>query len=63
MRVDLLFQVRQFYPSDCVGECTKLYDFQADQEITSGTIIRFETDDPVERPLPRWDILKLQWLL
>lgn len=62
-RVELFFQVQQFYLSDCVGECSKLYDFQVDQEITSSTIIRFETDNPVERPLPSWDILELQWLL
>jgi HNH endonuclease len=42
---------------------TKLFHFPTEQEIHSGRKISLTTDDPVERPLPSFGLLEMQWIL
>ncbi|GAD92980.1 predicted protein [Paecilomyces variotii No. 5] len=41
----------------------KLFDHVTDRVIHSGDIITLRTDDPQLRPLPRKDLLEMQWFL
>lgn len=56
--IDLAFRVQNFHKREA-----SVFDSQTGQMVTSGTIIRFTTDDPHSKPLPNWDILSLQWLM
>lgn len=51
-----MFEVQGFYPS----KGATIYDDATGKVITSGSIIKLTTDDPVHRPLPSWEILNLQ---
>lgn len=41
----------------------RLYNCNTDTKITSGQRITLTTTDPVDMPLPSWEILQLHWLL
>lgn len=58
--VDPLSQIEDFY---CVGNYTKVYSSETGKPITTGTIIRSETDDPIARALPDLDLLEMRWVL
>ncbi|KAL2000224.1 hypothetical protein VTN02DRAFT_3396 [Thermoascus thermophilus] len=41
----------------------RLYNCNTDTKLTSGQRITLTTTDPVDMPLPSWEILQLHWLL
>ncbi|KAL1962943.1 hypothetical protein VTN77DRAFT_9039 [Rasamsonia byssochlamydoides] len=41
----------------------KLYDHVTDRKICSGDELLFETNDPANMPLPRMELLDMQWVL
>jgi hypothetical protein len=41
----------------------KLFNHETDTKIHSGCEISLETDDPVSRPLPDFNLLEMQWFL
>jgi len=46
-------------PTDRIG----LYNWERKVEMLSGDIFTVTTDDPLNRPLPSWDLLLLMWHL
>ncbi|KAJ5629277.1 hypothetical protein N7528_002934 [Penicillium herquei] len=45
------------------GQNLKVFDYQTEQVIESGTIFTVTTTDKVERPLPSKELLELLWIL
>lgn len=45
------------------GQGLKLYNTTKDEVVNSGDVLTMRTDDPIQRPLPTWEILELQWIL
>jgi hypothetical protein len=41
----------------------QLYHFPTDRRISSGHVFSLTTDDPVNHPLPRYELLEMQWIL
>jgi hypothetical protein len=41
----------------------KLWNVETEEKITSGDELLLETSDPVNLPLPDWDLLDMQWVL
>lgn len=41
----------------------KFFDCLAEKKINSGDTIIMRTDDPINRPLPSEELLRMQWLL
>lgn len=52
-------------PSSCdsTGDNILLFDNIHRTVIESGHVITFQTDNPVGKPLPSWDLLQMQWML
>ncbi|OJJ42536.1 hypothetical protein ASPZODRAFT_29091 [Penicilliopsis zonata CBS 506.65] len=48
---------------DSSVENVKLLDCQVDKKLCSGDWIVLTTDDPVNRPLPSFNLLEMQWVL
>lgn len=49
--------------NDCPGCCIKLWNNHTEEKIVTGYKVTFDTDDPIERPLPSWELLDMQWHL
>ena len=45
-------------PVDC-----KLFNCLTEKKICSGDVITIRTEDPINHPLPSWDLLDMQWVL
>ncbi|OJJ81249.1 uncharacterized protein ASPGLDRAFT_133189, partial [Aspergillus glaucus CBS 516.65] len=41
----------------------KLYNTETELKIASGEEITFHIEDPVEVPLPLWELLEMQWIM
>lgn len=41
----------------------KLYHFPTNRQISSGDVFSLTTHDPVNYPLPRYELLEMQWIL
>ena len=41
----------------------QLYHFPTGQQISSGDLFSLTTDDPVNHPLPHYELLEMQWIL
>lgn len=48
---------------DSPGCCIKLWNNRTEQKIVTGHRVIFRTDDPIEHPLPSWELLEMQWHL
>ena len=41
----------------------KLWNSRTGESIKSGDLLTLKTDDPVQNPLPDWEIMEMQWYL
>jgi len=61
-KVDILITPQSSEGSDSRAKIM-LFHFPTNRQICSGDTISLTTDDPVTRPLPRWELLEMQWIL